>query len=211
MNVVLYGATGMIGSRILRELVSRGHSVTAVVRHPGKLPPSLHGVVGLQGDMLVVENVASTALGADAAVSAYGPGFETPGETLKKAFRSLVEGLKKAEVKRLIVVGGAGSLEVSPGVQLIDSPQFPEAWRPIAEAHRDAMEVLRGSGLEWTCLSPAAMIEPGVRTGRFRLGKDQLIVDDKGESRISAEDYAIALVDELEHPEHIRQRFTLGY
>jgi len=210
MKVVLYGATGMIGSRILTELLARGHQVTAVVRNTAKVP-SLPGVLPLHGDQLDPESVSSTARGADAAISAFSPGVEAPGQTLTLAFRSLVKGLKDAGVNRLIVVGGAGSLEVAPGLQLVDTPHFPPAWKAIAEAHRHAMQVLRDSDLDWTSLSPSAVIEPGTRTGKFRLGTDQLIVDEKGESRISAEDYAVALVDELERPQHIRRRFTVGY
>ncbi len=210
MKVVLYGATGMIGSRILAELVARGHSVTAVVRNTAKVP-DLSGVLPLHGDMLDPASVASSARGADAAISAFSPGVEAPDQTLTAAFQTLVKGLKDAGVNRLIVVGGAGSLEVAPGLQLVDTPQFPPEWKAIAEAHRYAMQALRDSDLDWTSLSPSAMIAPGVRTGKFRLGTDQLIVDEKGESRISAEDYAVALVDELERPQHLRRRFTAGY
>jgi putative NADH-flavin reductase len=119
--------------------------------------------------------------------------------------------LQKAGVRRFLMVGGAGSLEVAPGLQLVDAPDFPAAWKGIALAHRDALNVLKGSDLDWTSLSPAALIEPGVRTGKFRLGTDQLVMDDKGESKISAEDFAVAAVDELEKNAHVRQRFTLGY
>ncbi len=151
------------------------------------------------------------ARGADAAISAFSPGVEAPEQTLTIAFQSLVTGLKEAGVSRLIVVGGAGSLEVAPGLQLVDTPNFPREWKSIAEAHRDAMQAIRASDLDWTVLSPSAMIAPGVKTGKIRLGTDQLIVDEKGESRISAEDYAVALVDELERPRHLRRRFTVGY
>lgn len=131
---------------------------------------------------------------------------------LIRATTALIGSLKQAGVKRLLVVGGAGSLEVEPGLQLVDSPALPAAHKAPALAHRELLEILRGEAeLEWTYLSPPAMIVPGERTGRFRLGRDQLVVDGKGESRISAEDYAVAMLDEVEQRRHIRQRSTLGY
>lgn len=210
MKVILYGSTGMIGSRILGELSSRGHQVTAVARDAGKIP-SLSGVTAKAGDIFDTEDVAANVKGSDAVICAYSPGFESVGDKLHNAFGSIVQAMDTAGVKRLIVVGGAGSLEVAPGVQLVDAPDFPAAWKEIALKHIDALQVVKNSDLEWTSLSPSAMIEPGERTGTFRLDKDNLIVDNKGESHISAEDYAISLVDELEHPNHIRQRFTVGY
>jgi uncharacterized protein len=119
--------------------------------------------------------------------------------------------VQKAGVRRLLTAGGAGSLRVAGGGQLMDAPYFPPVWKSIAISHHDALEVQRQSDLDWTNFSPAALIEPGARTGKFRLGKDDLITDEKGESRISTEDYAIAMVDELENPSHLRQRFTIGY
>ena len=208
MKVTLYGASGMIGSRILNELLSRGHQVTAVVRDPSKIKTT--GATAIAGDILDPSSVDQTARGATAVVSA----FAAPHDDVSKlvdATRSLLKGLQDAGVRRFLMVGGAGSLEVAPGVQLVDAPVFPAAWRPIALAHRDAFAVLEQSDLDWTSLSPPALIQPGERTGRFRLGKDTLIADEKGNSSISAEDYAIAMVDELENPKHIRQRFTLGY
>jgi uncharacterized protein len=208
MKVVLYGASGMIGSRILRELLTRGHQVTAVVRNPERL--AAPGVRVLQGDVTEPDSVARTARGADAAISAYAPpkGDEP---VFSAAIHALLEGLAHAGVRRLLVVGGASTLEVAPGVLLVDAPGFPEAYRDIAMAHRDALPILRESNLDWTYLSPAGMIEPGERTGKFRLGATSLLSDEKGESRISAEDYAIALVDELENPHHIRRQFTVAY
>jgi len=199
----------MIGSRILQELVARGHSVTAAVRDTAKVPV-MAGVTTKRGDVLDVDSVATNVKGSDAVISAYAPGFETLGN-LVLATQSLIAGLQKAGVRRFLMVGGAGSLEVAPGLQLVDAPDFPAAWKGIALAHRDALNVLKGSDLDWTSLSPAALIEPGVRTGKFRLGTDQLVMDDKGESKISAEDFAVAAVDELEKNAHVRQRFTLGY
>ena len=209
MNVVLYSATGMIGSRILKELISRGHNVTAVVRDPSKVP-ALPGVTVLKGDIFDADDIAAKATGADAVVSAYGPGTGDVNDMLK-ATRSLIAGLHKADSRRLIFVGGAGCLLVAPGVDLIDSGHLPEAYMAIAIAHRDALRLLSDSDLTWTYFSPAAFIQPGERTGKFRLGLTSLITDEKGNSSISAEDYAVALVDELEHPKHIHQQFTIGY
>lgn len=209
MNVVLFGASGMIGSRILNELASRGHRVIAIVRDPSKVPANPN-VAAVQGDILDPEDVAARVRGADAVVSAYGPGAGDVNDTVT-AMRSLIAGLHKAGVWRLIVVGGAGSLLVAPGTDLIDSGHIPEQWKGIAIAHRDALNLLRESDLAWTYFSPAAFIEPGERTGKFRLGGDSLLTDGQGYSRISAEDYAIALVDELENPKHIRERFTIAY
>lgn len=208
MKVVLYGASGMIGSRILTELLSRGHQVTAVVRNPAKI--AAPGVRVLKGDVTEAASVAQTARGADAVISAYAPpkGDEP---VFSAAMYALLDGLAEAGVRRLIVVGGAGTLEVAPGVQLVDAPGFPEAYRDIAMAHRDALPILKESELDWTYLSPAGMIAPGERTGKFRLGTTSLLTDEKGESRISAEDYSLALVDELEDPKHIRRQFTVAY
>jgi putative NADH-flavin reductase len=209
MNVVLYGASGMVGSRVLKELVSRGHQVTAVVRNPSKVAAA-SGVKVVQGDALDAKDVAAKVTGADAVISSYAPPADKVG-TLLEAVSALIAGTKEAGVKRLLVVGGAGSLLVAPGVDVIDSGHLPAEYMEIAIAHRDALKVLKNADLDWTYFSPAAFIQPGERTGKFRLGGDSLIADEKGTSSISAEDYAIALVDELERPAHVRQRFTIGY
>jgi uncharacterized protein len=208
MKVTLFGASGMIGSRILQELVRRGHTVTAVARNPEKIAAT--GGTAVQGDITDEASVAAAAKGADSVVSAYAAPFENPGLVVT-ATKALLSGLKQAGVKRLIVVGGAGSLEVAPGLQLVDTPDFPEAWKGVALAHRDVLPVLRASDTEWSYLSPAAFIQPGERTGKARLGGRQLVTDANGESRISAEDYAVVLVDELERPQHVRQQFTAAY
>jgi putative NADH-flavin reductase len=209
MNVVLIGASGVLGTRILNELVSRGHSVTAMVRDPSKVPAH-ENVTATAADVFDSQSVAEAVRGADVVVSAYGPGPDNPG-LLLKATRSLIAGVEASGVKRLIMIGGAGSLEVAPGTQLVDTPDFPAEWKAIAIAHRDALELLRGAALDWTSASPAAYIHPGERTGKYRLGKDRLIVNDKGQSEISAEDFAIAIVDELEKSRYIRQRFTAAW
>ena len=216
MKVVLYGATGMIGSRVMKELLSRGHAVTAVVRDTSKLKPE-NNLTIVKGDMLDADGIAKTAWGAEVIVSAYAPpvGPQGPDPTkvnqLVDATRALIAGGRRAGSPRIIMVGGAGSLEVSPGLQIVDSPSFPDAYKPVALAHRDAFYVLRDCDLNWTYFSPAMMIQPGERTGKFRLGMNALVADAKGNSSISAEDYAIALVDEVEQGRHTRQRFTIGY
>jgi putative NADH-flavin reductase len=211
VKILLVGGSGTIGSRVLAEALKRGHAVTTVTRDPSKVAAS-PGVTAVKGDALDPTSLAEAAKGHDAVVSAFSPGGDEPSRVVDAA-RAHIAALPKAGVKRVVVVGGAGSLEVAPGVQVVDTPQFPEAWKGIALAHRDALEVYRkeGGGLEWTYFSPPALIEPGERTGTFRTGTDQLLADDKGQSRISAEDYAIALVDELESPKHVRGRFTAAY
>ncbi len=208
MNVVLYGASGMIGSRVLRELLQRGHAVTAIVRNPERINAA--GVHVVKGDVTDEASVAATAKSADAAISAYSPPQDQP-DAIVPAARALLAGLEKAGVKRLIFVGGAGTLEVAPGLRVVDAPDFPAQWKGIALAHGNVLPVLKASDLDWTYLSPAGLIQPGERTGKFRLGTTKLLTDAKGESRISAEDYAIALVDELENPKHQRQQFTVAY
>lgn len=209
MLIAMYGATGMVGSRILNELLTRGHRVKAVVRD-GTSVAARVSLTTVGGDIFDAANVAAVVTGAEAVLSAYGPGPANP-EALVKATHSLIEGVKASGVRRLLAVGGAGSLEIAPGVKLIDAPFFPAEWKGIAQAHADALEILRQSGLDWTSLSPAAMIEPGERTGKFRLGTDQLITDASGNSKISAEDFAVAMVDELEKGHHIQQRFCVAY
>ena len=207
MKVVLYGASGNAGSRILRELQSRGHQVTAAVRNPGKLPA---GTDSVRDDLSNIERIAQIISGSDAVISAYMPPPDDTDQLVSVTGR-LVEAVRKAGNPRLIVVGGAASLEVAPGLTLLASGHVPAAWLPIATSHAKTLDLLKSSDIPWTYFSPAGFFEPGQRTGKFRLGKDQLITNEKGESRISFEDYAIALVDELEHPANIRQRFTIGY
>jgi putative NADH-flavin reductase len=209
MNVVLYGATGKAGSRIMQELLSRGHEVTAVARDQSKLN-SAPGVIIKQDDLSDVEKIIGIIEGSDAVVSAYAPPVDDTDQLLGVTQR-LIEAVKAAANSRLIVVGGAGSLEVEPGVTVINSGHLPEAWRPIAVSHSKVLDLLKASDIDWTYFSPAAFFGPGTRTGKFRLGHDELIADEKGESRISMEDYAIALVDELETKAHPKQRFTIGY
>ena len=209
MHVALYGATGKSGSRILTELLLRGHKVTAIVRDPAKLPAQ-PGFTVVQGDVSSGEAIAAKIKGADAVVSAYAPPADDTDQLLPVT-EHFIEAANIAGTPRLIIVGGAGSLEVAPGVTVIDSGHLPAQWLSIAVSHAKALELLKKSDINWTYFSPAGFFEPGERTGKFRLGKDALIANEKGESRISLEDYAIALVDELEAPKNERARFTIGY
>ncbi|MEA3207213.1 MAG: uncharacterized protein QOE70_270 [Chthoniobacter sp.] len=203
LKTALIGASGNVGSRILAELLDRGHEVTAIVRRPENLWLR-DGLSVKRGDVSDEIGLPQLLYGHDAVISALRFGSTDP--------QALLRAVKRAGVKRLLTVGGAGTLEVAPGVQFLDTPEFPAAYKPDALAGRYFLSVLRGElQLHWTFLSPSASLEPGERTGEFRLGKDQLLVNAAGESRISIEDYAVALVDELERPRHNRQRFTVGY
>lgn len=200
-RIALIGASGAAGSRILTELVHRGHQVTAIARKPERIAV-MAGVTAVRGDALEPD-LAQTLRGHDAVVSAVNFVSSDP--------RTLIEAVRSSGVRRYLVVGGAGSLEVAPDQRLIDQPDFPDAYR--AEAARGAafLDLLsQETELDWSFLSPSAEFVPGERTGQFRLGKDSLLSNDQG-SRISFEDYAIALVDEIERPAHSRQRFTVGY
>lgn len=210
MKIALFGS-GMIGSRVAREALARGHEVTLVARTPGKAGLQHAKLKEVRGDARDVAAIVAAVKDHDAVISTVGNGLGDQTGLLQSS-AALIEGVKQSGVKRLLVVGGAGSLEVAPGLQLVDAPSFPEAYKAPALAHREVLALFRAEKeLDWTYLSPAAVITPGERTGKFRLGGDQLVVDDKGESRISAEDYAVALVDELERPQHSRKRFTLAY
>lgn len=217
MKIVLYGASGRAGSRILHELLERRYEVIAIARHPEKLAPG-PGLTVQQGDLSSVEAIAKAIAGAEAVISAYGPPTDKPEEAVevtKRLIYSIQQVSQQANspehAPRLIVVGGAGSLEVAPGVALVSTPDFPPAWKAIALAHQKVLDLLRASSIDWTYLSPSALFEPGKRTGTFRLSQDTLLTDAKGKSWISMEDYAVALVDELERPQRRRQRFTVGY
>jgi uncharacterized protein len=202
MKVALIGASGQGGSRILSELSRRGHQATAIARNPEKIA-ALPGVNAKKGDAFDKAGLVALLRGHDAVISAVHFTQSDP--------KLMIEAVKAAGVKRYFVVGGAGSLEVAPGVKLIDTPEFPAAYKAEAAKGGEFLDLLRKENdLEWTFLSPSAMIGPGERTGKFRLGKDQLLTNDKGSS-ISWEDYAIAAVDELEKPAHVRERFTVGY
>lgn len=208
MKIALFGAGGMIGSRIAQEALTRGHEVTSVVRTPGKLAVKHGKLKEVTGDAFDAASVARVTAGQDVVISAISVADQ---EGLLRATEAQIKGVKQSGAPRLLVVGGAGSLEVAPGLQMVDAPNFPAAYKAPALAHREVLKVYRKADLDWTYLSPAAVIAPGERTGKFRLGKEQLVADAKGDSKISAEDYAVAMLDEVEKPQHIRQRFTLAY
>jgi putative NADH-flavin reductase len=203
MKVALIGATGNVGSRLLAELVARGHTVTAIARHPEKVPAQA-GVTAKSGDVFDKAGLTAVLAGHDAAISAV--------RFAGSDARTLIDAVKAAGIPRYLVVGGAGSLEVAPGQKLVDTPAFPAAYKPEALKGGEFLVALRAEkDLDWTFLSPSAMIAAGERTGKFRLGGDQLLTDDKGKSSISYEDFAVAMIDELEKPAHARGRFTVGY
>jgi len=201
-NVALIGASGNVGTRLLQELSVRGHRVTAIARHPEKVAP-LTGVNAQFADINDATAMAELLKGHDAVVSSVG--------FLSSNAKDLVDLVRQSGVKRYLVVGGAGSLLLGSGERVIDQPDFPQEYRAEATAGAEFLdEIQKVSDLDWTFISPSALFIPGERTGQFRLGKDQLLVNENGSS-ISYEDFAIALVDELEQPAHIKQRFTVGY
>ena len=203
MKVALIGATGNVGSRLISELRRRGHQVTAIARHPETLDRE-DGVNPVAGDVQNEKALAAVLAGHDAAIHSV--------KFLSTDPAKVITATKAAKVPRLLVVGGAGSLEVAPGLTLVNSPDFPAEYKPETLAGVEFLNVLRREKeLDWTFLSPSYFFAPGERTGKFRLGKDELLVAPDGQSRISMEDYAIAFVDELEQPKHSRQRFTVGY
>ncbi|TAM81845.1 MAG: NAD(P)-dependent oxidoreductase [Acidobacteria bacterium] len=213
MKVVLLGATGFVGSAILKEALDRGHTVTAIARDPEKLEKR-DGLIPTKGDVYDTASLAGLLKHNDALISAFNPGWKNPKlyDDQVRGTRSIIEAAKKAGIKRVLWVGGAGGLQVKPGVRVVDDPALPDWVRPGSLATIDALDRLRKEPeLEWTFLAPSAELTQGQRTGKFRLGGDQLLVDSAGNSRISVQDFAVAMIDELEHPLHLRQRFTAGY
>lgn len=214
MKILLLGATGMIGSRIAAEAARRNHDLTAASRSGDAPEIDAPEMTTVSVDASDANAVAEAAAGHDAVVSSISPLRDgtDPREPYLTLFDALVEGIRKSGVRRLIVVGGAGSLEVAPGVALVDTPDFPEAYKAEALVHHDVLEICRDiDDLEWSYISPAVVIAPGERTGSFRIGGDQLLSDSEGNSRISAEDFAIAVVDELEKGEHLHSRMSVAY
>ena len=202
MKIALIGITGRVGSRVADELLKRGHQVTGIARNLGDVNPQ-PGLTIEQGDATDPHGLTPLLKGHDAVVSA--------SRFVSADAKPLLAAVKDAGVPRLLVVGGAGSLEVAPG-KLIATPEFPDAYKPEARGGVVFLDALRQEKvLNWTFLSPSALFEPGERTGKFRLGDDTLLVDEAGKSWISMEDYAIALADEIEAPKHSRRRFTVGY
>jgi putative NADH-flavin reductase len=203
MKIALIGATGHAGSRILKELVHRGHSATAIVRHPDRVP-ALPDVTAVEADVHDTPSLAKCLTGHDAVISSV--------HFLAADAPTFLPAIRAAGVRRYLVVGGAGTLEVRPGMRLVDTPDFPALYHGESSAGAAFLEALRAvSDLDWTFLSPSAEFVEGSRTGKFRLGEDALLTDSQGRSWISYEDYAVAMVDELEKPAHVRTRFTVGY
>ena len=215
-NVVLIGATGFVGLAILNELLSRGHKVTAVVRHANKLPKN-DNLTAVEEDVANVDAIANIAKGKDAVISAYNPGWGNPDikRLTEENYPKIVEAMKKSGVDSLLIVGGAGTLFVKPGLRVVDSGAIPaeimDAVRSLGDFYLNGLT--KEHDLDWVFFSPAGEFEEkGERTGKFRLGKDDLIVDPAtGTSHISVQDYAVAMVDELEKPAHHKERFTIGY
>ncbi|OOO36185.1 NAD(P)-dependent oxidoreductase [Agrobacterium sp. YIC 4121] len=201
-KIALIGASGNAGSRILKELSDRGHQVTAIARNPEKIA-SLPNVVAKKGDVFDQAGLSELLKGHDAVISSVHFTTSDPA--------TLIEAVRASGVQRYLVVGGAGSLEIAPGQRVVDLPDFPAAYKAEATKGAEFLDRLKQEKqLDWTFVSPSAEFVPGERTGKFRIGKDNLLSNDEG-SRISFEDYAIALVDEIEKPQHSRQRFTVGY
>ncbi|MCA1413214.1 NAD(P)-dependent oxidoreductase [Bradyrhizobium sp. NBAIM20] len=203
MKIAVAGASGRAGSEITKELSRRGHTVTAIARNPEKIA-TLPNVTPTKGDVLDQAGLTKLWAGHDVAVSSV---HFLASDPLK-----LISAAKDSKVGRYLVVGGAGSLEVAPGVKLVTTPNFPAQYKAEAEAGSAFLDLLRQEkDLNWTFISPSALFEEGERTGKFRLGTDQLLADANGKSWITFADYAIALADEIEKPAHLTQRFTVGY
>ena len=214
-NVVLIGASGFVGTAILNELLNRGHKVTAIVRDPAKVTASNPNLKVIQADVTDTDVLIEASKCKDAVISAYNPGWKNPNiyeETLKN-YPLIVDSVKKAGVERLLIVGGAGTLFYAPGKMVMDADDVPAKLLPgIKSLGEFYLNTLRKENdIDWIFLSPAANMTPGERTGKFRIGKDDLVVDVNGDSNISVEDYAVAMVDELEQKHHHKERFTIGY
>lgn len=208
-KIAVFGASGMIGQRIMREALDRGHHLTALVRDPTRIKTQHPHLAVHDADLLDAGSTAGVAQTHDVVISAYAPPPSHP-EHLVDAAHVLLEAMLN-NPGRLIVVGGAGLLEVSPGVSLLDTPDFLPEWKPVAIAHRDALKIYRDSDVNWTFVSPAALTEPGKRSGKYRVTTGKVLVDQNGVSRITAEDYAVAIIDEVETPHYKRTNFGVAY
>ena len=214
-KIALIGASGFVGSAILNEALERGDKVIAVVRHPGKITATHKNLIVKPGDVSSIETVTEVCKSADVVISAYNPGWKNPDIAMEttRVYRVILEGVRKSGVRRFLVVGGAGSLFISPGIRLMDAGVMPESFLPAVRALADfyLIDLMAEKSIDWVFFSPAGILEPGLRTGKFRLGKDDMIVNEKGESKISVQDYAVAMIDEVEKPAHHMERFTIGY
>jgi uncharacterized protein len=216
MKLVLFGAGGQVAQRIAREALNRGHDVVGVARSAASVRSDNERLIIVEGDATDPASIAKVSKGADVIVNALSPRPSPsgrPATSLSTAARALIDGAMRARVRRLIVIGGAGSLEVAPGVRLVDTPGFPDVYKPESLNQADALAVYRAADgdVDWTYISPAAEIGPGTRTGQYRTSNDALLVDEKGKSFISYEDYAKAVLDEIEHPSHPRARMSVAY
>lgn len=213
VKVALLGGTGFVGSAVRAELLTRGHVVTVFTRDPSRVVPE-ERLRAVALDVFNPDQVAARVRGHDVVVSAFNAGWKNPGlyDDYLRGTRAIVAGVKASEVRRLLIVGGAGSLEVAPGVQFVDTPEFPIAGKAGALAAREALHLIRTEHeLEWTFLSPPIQVETGPRTALYRTGRDTPIVGANRNSRISVADLAVAIVDWVERPHHVRERFTVGY
>ena len=211
MKIVIIGANGNVGKVILNEAVSRNYEVTAIVHNQSKYINEHDNLKIIQADAFDEKSLVNAIKGNDVVISAFGPKLGEEGSLLDVT-KNLINATKQALVPRLIAIGGAGSLYVAPGLKLVDSESFPDDWKAISSAHAGALELYENeSELDWTVLSPAALFESGKTTGKYTIGKDNLIVDDQGASRISFEDYALALLEEVANPKFSHERFTIGY
>ncbi len=211
MRVLLLGASGRIGHRITNELLHRGHTVTGVSRSGDVEGIDDEDFVAVSGDATDAEAIAKLATGHDAVASALGPSEDEDTDVLVSMAEAVTEGMSRAGVSRLVWTGGAGGLNVGPDTLLVETEDFPDEWKPVARSAIDALGVLEDSDAEWTYVAPAALIEPGERTGEYRSKEGELVADEDGESYISMEDFAVAFVDELENGEHVGQRLGVGY
>ena len=214
MKIALIGATGFVGTAVLNEALNRGHEVTAIARNTDKITNTSEFLTVKAGDVQSKEEVKALVAGHDAVVSSYNAGWTNPNlyDDFLKGSQAILDGTKEAGVSRLIVVGGAGSLYAAPGVQLVDTPQFPAEWKAGATSARDFLNVIKKeTTIDWTFLSPAIELAPGERTGQYRTELESPVFDENGKSRISVADLAMAIVDELETPQFAQKRFTVGY
>ena len=214
MKIALIGATGFVGSAVLNEALNRGYEVTSIARDNSKITTKSEKLTLVNANVYDTAALAKILKGHDAVVNAFNAGWTNPNlyDDFIKGSESIQEAVKLSGVKRVLIIGGAGSLEIAPGVQLVDSPQFPAEWKSGATAARDYLNIIKKeNALDWTFLSPAINLHPGTRTGAFRLGTDQPVFDADHKSEISVEDMAIAIIDELEQNQFIGKRFTLGY
>jgi len=213
MKIALFGAGGHIGRGILDEAVARGHEVVAVVRDPARAQINSPKVKVVAGDAADPATYSEAIRGVDAAIASLSARRDQDFSSVARNAGILLDTLAKAGVKRFAWVGGAGTLEVAPGVRVIDDPNFPAAWKPEAQAQGEALAVFRASkaDVDWIYVSPAALIEDGERSGKYRIGGEQLLVDANGKSRITVPDYAVAVLDRIEKNDKPRQRITVAY